>query len=361
VSMPRLIWFDALTPKQLLIAASLREYLSAKGYEVLITARRYDAIEGLARALGIEAVLVGGYGGDLFGKLREEVARISRLLEILEPRLSRLAAGVSYPNPAEARIVYGLGKPLVILSDTPHSVHAHRLSVPLASYLVYSECIEDHEWSPYLLPHTRTMRYRGVDELSWINYLRIAEDVRHVKALGLSEKEYVAIRPEESKASYYTWAPQEGLWSKLIEGARAMGLKVVFLPRYDDQRRLAEERYKGLIERGELVVPPAEKAVGPSIAKHALAVITGGGTMAREAALYGVPGITFFPLELSVDRCLASRGAPIYRAESAGEALKIVESAARNPEAYAEGARRAVDGMEPPHNTIYHILEELQR
>jgi len=359
--MARLIWFDALTSKQFLIAASLREYLSARGYEVLITARRYDAIEGLSRALGVEALIFGGYGGDVHAKLREEVARMSRLLEILGPRLGEVVAGVSYPNPVEARIVYGIGKPLVILSDTPHSVHAHRLSVPLASYLVYSECIEDREWSPYLLPHTRALRYRGVDELSWIYYLRGSLSEDHIRALGLSAKEYVAIRPEESKASYYVWGPRGDLWFRLIDKIRGMGLKIVFLPRYQDQRRAVEERYRSLIERGEIIIPPVERAVGPSIAKHALAVITGGGTMAREAALYGVPGITLFPLELSVDKCLTSRGVPIYRAEDPESVLDIVRRAAKNPDEYAEKTRAAIEGMEPPHRVIYSILEEISK
>jgi len=359
--MTRLIWFDALTSKQFLIAVSLKEYLSSKGFGVLITARRYDAIEGLARILRADAVIVGGYGGDPYSKLKEEVARMSRLLEVLEPRFGEIVAGVSYPNPAEARIMYGLGKPLVVLSDTPHAVHAHMLTVPLASHLVYSECIEEHEWSPYLLPHTKATRYRGVDELSWIYYLKGVFDVEHIRALGLSEREYVAIRPEESKASYYTWGSRRELWFKVIERILSIGLKIVFLPRYEDQRRHVEERYRRHIERGELVIPSVEKAVGPSIAKHSLAVITGGGTMAREAALYGVPGITLFPLELSVDRCLASRGAPIYRARDLGDVMGIVENAAKNPEAFAEKARSAVEGMEPPHDTIYKILRGLSR
>jgi predicted glycosyltransferase len=336
----------------------MKRYLSGKGFDVIITSRRYNAIEGLVRALGVETVLVGGYGESIYEKLREDINRMARLLEILSPRIDNIVAGISYPNPAEARITYGLGKPLIILSDTPHSVHVHRLAVPLASYLVYSDCIEDHEWRPYLLPHTRAVKYHGVDELSWIFYLEDAHNIKYVKSLGLEEKSYIVVRPEESKASYYRWGSRGEMWFKLIDEVFSMGLKVVFLPRYEDQRRAAEEKYRNTINREKLIIPPLDKAIGPALAKNALAVITGGGTMAREAALYGVPGITFFPLELSVDKCLASKGAPIYRVENLEDALKIIRETIKNPEIYKEKARKAIQGMKPPHETIYSLIQQ---
>jgi Uncharacterized protein conserved in archaea len=94
----RVIWFDALTSKQLLIAASLKNYLSPRGYDVIITSRRYDAIEGLVETLKIDAILIGGYGETLYEKLRIDIDRMSRLLGVLYPRLNYLVAGVSYPN-----------------------------------------------------------------------------------------------------------------------------------------------------------------------------------------------------------------------------------------------------------------------
>jgi len=78
--------------------------------------------------------------------------------------------------------------------------------------------------------------------------------------------------------------------------------------------------------------------------------------MAREAALYGVPGITFFPLELSVDKCLAARNAPIYRVEGIEKAIEIVRNATRNPEENMERTKKAIQGMSPPQETIYRIL-----
>lgn len=353
------IWFDALTSKQFLIAVSLKEYLGSRGYDVIITSRSYDAIEGLRKSLGVDAHIIGSHGSTPYEKLRSEIHRMISLLETLSGYLDEVVAGICYPNPAEARIVYGLGKPLIVLSDTPHSVHPHRLSLPLASYFVYSSCIDDREWSPYLLPHVRVIRYDGVDELSWIKHLERIHDKRYIKDLGLSEKEYIVLRPEESKASYYTWSSKEETWFEIIEKALGLGIKIVYLPRYQDQRRIVENRYRGQIERGHLVIPPPNRAIGPALAKHSIAVISGGGTMAREAALYGVPGVSLFPLELSVDRCLASRGLPIYRAESPREAIDIVARALRDPGEHAEKALNIVRTMKAPQEVIVDILDEI--
>lgn len=358
--MAGIVWFDALTSKQILIALSLKRFLQPHGYDVLVTGRRYDAIEGIVRALGVEVPLVGGYGGDAYEKLREEVSRMGLLLEILSKRVSDLIAGISYPNPVEARIVYGLGKPLAILSDTPHSIHAHRLTVPLASFLIHSWCIDSAEWKQYLLPHTRLYSYRGVDELSWILYLEEIQDQRHIRSLGLSEREYVVIRPEETKASYYVWGDKWDLWIRISEDLIKRGYKVVILPRYGDQRAYMEERLRNHIERERVVIPPVEKAIGPALAKHALTVITGGGTIAREAALYGVPGVTLFPLELSVDRCLSSLGLPIKRASSIEEIMGIIDNAGSNIELFTAKAREIIASMEPPQKTLLEILREVE-
>lgn len=358
--MARLVWFDALTSKQMLIAASLKRFLQSHGYDVLITGRRYDAIEGIVKALGIDAVLMGGYGGDAYEKLREEISRMGLLLDIVSKRIDDLVAGISYPNPLEARIVYGLGKPLAILSDTPHSIHAHRLTVPLAAFLIHSWCIDGNEWSQYLLPHTRLVSYRGVDELSWVFYLEEIHDARHIRSLGLSEREYVVIRPEESKASYYTWGGRWDLWVRISEDLVKMGYRAVILPRYSDQRSYIEERLRSYIERERIIIPPAERSIGPALAKHSLAVITGGGTMAREAALYGVPGVTLFPLELSVDRCLSSMGFPIRRASSAEEAISIVAHAERSVDRLSGEVEEILRTMEPPQKPVLEIIRIIE-
>lgn len=357
--MERFVWFDALTPKQLLIAESLRRSLAGRGYRVVISSRRYDAIEGLCRALGIDALLVGSHGGDPLEKLRLEIDRMGLLLQRLGDLLERFFAGISYPNPAEARILFGLSKPYVVLSDTPHAFHAHRLSVPLAHVLVFSRCIPSGEWRPYTLPGTRLVPYHGVDELSWIRGLPEALSEAHVKALGLESRGYIVLRPEEARASYYSWEGRERLWERLVEWAVSRKIKTVYLPRYSYQRAWAEGRFSREVERGDLVIPSGEKAVGPAIAGHALAVVTGGGTMAREAALQGVAGINLFPLELHVDRCLSSAGIPIYRADGVEDVIGILEKASRDPDKMARDVESLLRDMEAPQEVLARVLQDL--
>jgi hypothetical protein len=57
-----------------------------------------------------------------------------------------------------------------------------------------------------------------------------------------------------------------------------------------------------------------------------------------------------------VDKCLATRNAPIYRVEGIEKVIEIVGNAMRNPEENMENTRKAIQGMSPPQETIYRIL-----
>ena len=81
--------------------------------------------------------------------------------------------------------------------------------------------------------------------------------------------------------------------------------------------------------------------------------------MAREAALYGVPGISLFPLELSVDRCLSSIGFPIKRASSIEEVMGAIAYAEKSIDVLASRAGEALAGMEPPQKPLLEILREV--
>ncbi len=49
-----------------------------------------------------------------------------------------------------------------------------------------------------------------------------------------------------------------------------------------------------------------------SLLWHSRLLVTGGGTLSREAALLGVPAITFFPRLLEVNEFLSKLGFPVH-------------------------------------------------
>jgi predicted glycosyltransferase len=76
--------------------------------------------------------------------------------------------------------------------------------------------------------------------------------------------------------------------------------KIVFLPRNEDER--------SSLKAGPDIFIPDKALNGLDLCWYADAVLTGSGTLAREAALLGVPAVSFFPETLlAVDQDLVSR------------------------------------------------------
>ena len=343
------IWIDVLTPKQGKLFAYLARRLVR--HKVLVTARDYDYTVAVLKRFGIEPVVVGGYGHSLEEKLVEEAKRIEKLVEVVKG----FEILVSYPNPSAARVAYGLGMSYVALTDSPHSLHPSRLSLPLARAVVIPSCIPMKMITRFTLPGTHIETYRGVDEVEWLR--SFSPNRSSLKELGLEERSYVVVRPPEVRASYYG---EEGCRvleevATLIKRLGERGLSVVYMPRYLDDEIAA--RFGG--EKWFKIVDRSRGVDGTDLAYHALAVVTGGGSMAREAALLGTLGITFFPTELFVDRFVQSLGLPHRRARNCGEAMKLIGEFARDPDRYRSMAREIASTLEAPSDALFRVLEEL--
>ncbi|NHN46474.1 DUF354 domain-containing protein [Halostella sp. JP-L12] len=114
-------------------------------------------------------------------------------------------------------------------------------------------------------------------------------------------EEYIVVRPEALDAAYVD--TEESLVPELLEGAVERDLSVVYLP-----RGRGDERYAAPYDDTE-VYTPDEALNGLQLAWHSRCMLTGSGTMAREAACMEKPAVSFFPNTLlSVDRELEADG-----------------------------------------------------
>jgi len=341
------IWLDALTPKQALLATSLAKVLQSKGHEVLLIVRDYDYTVRVAEIQGFKPLIVGGYGGGrLVGKLVADLERMRRLVEVIEG--ADIDVLIAYPNPSAARVAFGLGIPYIALTDSPHSVIASRLSLPLASYVVFSYCIPRETIEVYTYSSTRLVQYNGFDELEWIKTQKPNKKV--IEELGLEEKEYIIVRLEEKYATYYP--KEKGVTLSELAVRLSKYVKVVALPRYGDQW----EELRGY----ENILLLQEPVHGVSLEYYAIAVVTGGGTMAREAALLGVPGVNLFPGKLYVDECIIDLGLPLYKPKNIDDAEKLLYKIIKDPDQFRIDTRKLLDKLEKPSDTILLLLREMK-
>mgnify|MGYP001770623218 CR=1 FL=1 len=343
----RIVWLDASTPKRGVLAATLSKLLKREGYETLITVRSYDYTVKVMELMGEPYIVTGLHGGkSLRGKM---VADIGRMVD-LEVVVEEYEPGVliSYPSPPAARIAFGHGIPYIALGDTPHGIAMNRLSYPLATVAIFSEFIADEMERFILKSFTIVETFRGVDELLWVK--DYTPNASNVEKLGLKPFSYIVFRPEEFKAHYYKDIESSvilKLASKIVE----LGYTPVIIPRYEEHVREASG-IKGAV----ILNKPFH---GLDLEYFSLAVVTGGISMAREAALLGVPGISMFDRIIGVDAVLAKMGFPIHYAGEYEKALEMLKGIVREPDKFRVDTKTLLEQLESPWPIIRRWVRKL--
>ena len=339
------IWLDALTAKQARLMGHLARKAEAWGHEVLLTVRDYDFAPSIARRIGMRHTVVGTYGGEtLEGKLAADINRMEGLLKLVAEFKPDVL--VSYPSPSAVRVAYGLGIRIIVYSDSPHSVHPHRLTVPLADYLVHSALIPRSWYDPYITPWTRIVTFRGVEEYEWIQ----GYDCKRTTRLTIEEP-FIVYRPPEYKASYYK-AEGYSLFLGIVEEALRRGYRIIVMPRYPDQYEALKKRY-GSDRRVQIVYREAVETL--DLYCSASGVITGGATMAREAALMCKPAISLYPT--FINSVLEALGLPIRQLGPNVEPREVIDTLEKIEE---KCPRDVINAFEPPSSALRRVLAQLE-
>ncbi len=341
------LWFDALTPKHARMASVLYHELGGK---VLVTCREHDCTRYILEKYGVKYVCIGRYGGGTReGKLRAYAERVLKLVDLISSSGTRIH--ISMCSPEGVRVAFGLGKPILLLVDTPHSYYVCKLTIPLANALLLPKCITTDRLS-YALPRCDVVieYFDGVFEVAWI--LRHRVDPNELSKLGLEEFRYVLVRTGETLASYYSAHDVTGVDQvlHLLSEKLPSNVKILAIPRYSEQVQY--------LEKLKRVVIPKEPVDTLSLCKYAIVVISGGGTVATEAALLGTPAITVFPQDFEVRKFVASRGYPLYWCFNPYEVVKKVLSIVEHVEYYREELPKISDVLEDPIPKIIQICRQ---
>ena len=342
------VWVDMNTPKQVLFLGRLADELEGRGFEVLRTARGFREVKQLLRLEGIEAIVVGGYGGPtLEGKLKASLWRASRLARIVDEWRPRVA--ISFSSPEAARVAFGLGIPHLCVNDSPHSEAVARLTIPLSHTLYTPACIPKEAWTRYGIEEDRVVQYRAVDPVAWLRRMRLARRARR--------RPLVVARVEEEQASYYPGGARVAEAVRRVAGR--VDVDVVVLPRYHGQVSRLREELRGVAR------VPGRVVDARRLLSEAHLFIGGGGTMTWEAALMGVPSISMTPIKgLYVEDYMVRLGL-VRRAESVEEAVELAISILSRVEEEVERqgrlAARVMGEMEDPVEVIARGVESLAR
>lgn len=296
------IWIDLDNSPHIPFFAPLVREFRRRGHDVVITARDYAQTLELASHYGLPVIPVGKYGGaSLAGKLSALVRRALELRRSVSRYRPTLA--LSHGSRSQVLAARSLSIPAFVCMDyewTERWIFRWGAQCIVVPEVALAAALEAG------LPSHRVWSYPGLKEEVYLPDFVPQAGFR--ERLGVAEGEcLVVLRPPSVTANYRTSASLclfEAVLRRLGREPSVVGL---VLPRVAEDRKWVVEvcrRY------GIENVRIAQQALpGLQLLYWADAVISGGGTMNREAALLGTPTYSVFAGRIgAVDQWLLHQG-----------------------------------------------------
>ncbi|MGC1933073.1 MAG: DUF354 domain-containing protein [Candidatus Nitrosopolaris sp.] len=351
------IWFDILTPKQVMFFSPAVTLLRESDHELLCTSRHYrEAIE-LAKIKNLKLKIVGRHGGaERYEKMRESANRIFELAALINKFEPDFA--ITFSSPEGSRVAFGLGIRHIGFNDSPHAEAVSKLTIPLTDQLFSPWVIPISAWIKFGISRTKITQYRALDPVAWLKRDRSPASSASpggLRKLNLDrQKKIVLIRPEETKASYIAdkmLANSISMVDAVVNSLRE-STNIIILCRYEEQIRQFMERYEGSAFILRNVVD------GISLIAASEVFIGAGGTMTSEASLLGKPTISISPIRFYVEKYLVTSGL-VKRASNPVELVRLTKKMLSS-ENYKRKQRKLAacifDKMEDPIDKMLSYL-----
>jgi uncharacterized protein len=282
------IWIDLDNSPHVQFFPPLIRRLEEAGYGVEITARRFGQVEEIARSHGLRYVVIGEHRTPRFLLTRATatVIRAGRLLWY--GHKVRPAIAVNHGSRAQVLAAWFLGIHVMTIYD--YEFVDSKVFSRLATKLLLPETIPSVTLERRHINLDKVVRYPGFKENVYLSDWHTSNGV--MDELNLDPgKLIITVRPPATWAHYQN-PYSEVLFRALVERLREdRELQVVVLPR----TRKQGEEMRSAYGMGSAPFQVPDKAVDAlSLMAHSDAVLSGGGTMAREAAILGTPAYSIF-------------------------------------------------------------------
>lgn len=336
------IWIDILTPKQLLFSEPIIRKFGKK-HQIFCTSRHYNEVANLAQIRNFKLVLVGKHGSNTIKKLEESVDRTKKLL----PHIIKFSPDltISFCSPEAARISFGLGIKHIALQDSPHADSVMRLTLPLVQKLLTPKIIPKEEFSKYGIDEKNIIQYNAIDA-----FVTSKRKVIVKKKLVVNDKKKgnILIRVDEEQASY---SPKK---SKVVEIIKEI------LNKFGDYNIIILTRYKDQIQKlkkifGKKVIILEMSYDGKYLLQNADIFIGSGGTMTAEAALLGVPTISYNAIPNLIEKFLV-KSKLVSRQEDPKKIPKVINEKIKLKKKNQLEVKRILKDMEDPIEKLDELI-----
>jgi predicted glycosyltransferase len=323
---PGKVWIDLENSPHVPFFGPIIKELEERGCEVVLTARDCFQVCELADLAGLKYRKIGHhYGKNRIAKLVGLGIRVLQMTPFV--LREKPAIGVSHGSRSLLVLSAILGIPSVNIADYEHA--DHRLTAMLGSrrkkWVMTPEVIPPDIFEKNGMLKDHVLHYPGIKEDVYVPFFQPDPSLK--ETLGLRPTDVVVtIRPPATEAHYHNPESEK----LLLEVFKLLGahdeVKTVLLPRTHRQEAELRQARPELFAAGRIVVP--KHAVnGLDLIWYSDVVISGGGTMNREAAALGIPVYSLFRGTMgAVDKHLAEIGKLILleSEQDVREKLKLV-------------------------------------
>jgi hypothetical protein len=294
------IWIDLDNTPHVPFFEPVIEELQARGFPLLVTARDAFQVCDLAQKKGMRFIKVGRHHGKhLFLKAAGLAYRAVQLAPVV--LREKPALGVSHGARSQLLLGNWLRIPTLLIEDYEYCKFPR---VMRPTWVMAPSVIPDSALGG---ADGNVRKYPGIKEdvYAW----KLKPDRAILEELGLEESDLVVtVRPPATEAHYHN-PESEKLFAALMDRAcRTPQVRIVLLPRNKRQGEIIRCQSPTWFENGKTVIP-ATAVEGMNLIWHSDLVVSGGGTMNREAAALGVPVYSIFRGTIgAVDRYLQAEG-----------------------------------------------------
>jgi uncharacterized protein len=294
------IWIDLDNSPHVLFFVPIINELKNHGLKVIITARDYAQVIELADLYQLEYVKIGFHYGK--NKILKIIGLIIRSLKML-PIIIKEKPSLALSHGARSQLLASklLGIPSVYVLDYEHAkgLRLFHSTMVLVPEIIYKEMTKRENQKIFTYPGIKENVYirNFIPDLSISDYFRF------------SKKEVVVlIRPPAMEAHYHNQQSTNLFFAVMDFIINNPVTRIILVPRDKKQQGVLKEKWSNFLSSRKIVFP-GRIIDGLNLIWLSDLVISGGGTMNREAATLDVPAYTIFRGKTgAVDRYLSNNG-----------------------------------------------------
>lgn len=298
----------------------------------------------LAKIRRLKVIIIGKHGGaERYGKLNASISRMDQLSNLIKEISPDIL--ISFCSPEAARIAYGLNIKHVAFQDSPHAQAVMRLTIPLVQKLLIPWVIPKKEFTKFGIDEKNIITYRAIDAA-----VIAKRKVTKKYSTSLSNrKKTILIRVEEEQAAYSSKNSRITYIIKTIS-EEFNDCKIIVLGRYLSQIKSLKKLF------GKKIIVLNRVVDGKKLLNDCNVFIGSGGTMTAEAALLGIPTVSYNAVPNFIEKYLV-RKKLVVRETSPSQIVSIIKKFFKgtNKET-ALRAKKILMKMEDPYHKLVKVI-----